>query len=325
MTPAIERFSIHVNALNGILAKTKFQKDKGKHFYKNKARDILFRLEALCRVYREIQDKKIFDAWYKRFKMMEDVLGVLDYHESLNNEFSTYKELKKTSEKIYLEKFEEEAQYLSEILKEEGWQDGRLLGEFSSFLAAAEWKSEEEDAAAFGLVMSNEIDKVVSKYREGELNPYKLEEGVHEFRRRIRWVSIYAAASNGLVQLRSNPALEKQFSSYCTAEVMSSPFNVMPKQKGLRHSLVIQSANFYALSWLISELGSIKDDAFRYENFITVSNAAGKTTPELKKKFLLTCNTDPAKFATRSEELMDNFIYRDMIPERIRRDIKRSL
>lgn len=325
MNPAIERFSIQIEALNEILAKTKFQKEKGKYFYKNKARDILFRLEALCRVYREIHDKKIFDAWYKRFKTMEDLLGVLDYHESLHNEFSQFKELKKASEKIYLGKFEEEAGYLSEVLRDQGWQAGTLLNEFSAFLHTAEWKSEEEDAAGFGLVMANELDKLVSKYRDGELNPYKLEEGIHEFRRRIRWVSIYATASNGLVQLRSNPALEKQLKTYCTPEVIASPFNVMPKQKGLRHSLVIQSANFYAMSWLISELGRIKDNGFRYENFLTVSNASGKATLELRKKFLATSDTDPVKFGPLAEELMDNFIYRDMIPERIRRDIKRSL
>jgi hypothetical protein len=324
MTAAAERFTIQIDALIAILSKTKNQKEKGKYFYRNKARDVLFRLEALCRLYREIHDKKLFDAWYKKFKALEDVLGVMDYHESLYLEFAGYKELKTQASKIYLGKFEEEAQYLTEIIREQGWQDGTALSEFREVINHAEWKPEEEDALAYGLVMCNELDKVVTRYREGELNPFKLEEGVHEFRRRIRWVSIYASASNGLVQLRKNEMLRSDLKKYCTPEVVASPFNIMPRQRGLRYSIVVQAPAFYALSWLITELGTLKDDGFRYENFISVMNASGKENPSLRKKFLATCQSDPAAVCENAERLMDEFIYRDMIPERIRRDIKRS-
>ena len=210
-------------------------------------------------------------------------------------------------------------------MREQGWQNGTVLKEFDDFLTSALWKPEEEDTQAFGLVMCNELDKVVSKYHDGELSPYKLEEGIHEFRRRIRWVSIYAMASNGLVQLRENQMLEKELSKYCTPEVVASPFNVMPKQKGMRTSIVIQSAGFYALSWLISELAMLKDTGFRFENFLHVMNASGKVNGDLKKKFLATCQSDPLKVCENAEILMDQFIYRDMIPERVRRDIKRSI
>lgn len=325
MAAAIERFNVQTDELTAILSRIKNQKEKGRQFYKNKARNVIFRLEALCRVYREIHDKKTFDNWYKKFKTLEDILGVLDYHEALYLEFSKYKELKKAADKIYLQKFEEESAYLTELIRNEGWLSGAAIKEFNEFLNAAEWMQEEEDTHAYGLVMCNELDKVVSKYHEGEISPYKLEEGIHEFRRRIRWVSIYAAASNGLVQLRRNQLLEKSLEKYCTPEVISSPFNMMPKQKGLRSSIVIQSAGFYAMSWLISEMGNLKDTGFIYENFLHVMNASGKTNPDLKKKFLATCQSDPLKVCENSEMLIDQFIYHDLIPERVRRDIKRSI
>jgi hypothetical protein len=324
MTAAAERFTIQIDALSAILSKTKNQREKGKYFYRNKARDVLFRLEALCRLYREIHDKKLFDAWYKKFKALEDVLGVMDYHESLYLEFTNYRELKKQAEKIYLGKFEEESQYLTEILREEGWLAGTALNEFREIVNHAEWKPEAEDALAYGLVMCSELDKVVNRYSEGELSPFKLEEGVHEFRRRIRWVSIYASASNGLVQLRKNDTLQSSLKTYCTPQVIASPFNTMPKQKGLRYSIVIQAPAFYALSWMINELGTLKDDGFRYENLLSLINVSGKDQQALRKKFMATYQSDPVLVCENAERLMDEFIYRDMIPERIRRDIKRS-
>jgi len=322
---ALERFIGPINDLQQILTKGRNQKEKGKSLYRNKGRDVLFRLEALCRVYREINDKKFFDTWYKKFKLLEDVLGEMDFNDAMHQEFSKYKELQKHSAKVFLSRFEEEANFLTETIQSGGWQNGSPLAEFNDGLQKVQWKTDEEDRAAFGLVMCQELDKLVSKYREGELDMFRLEEGIHEFRRKLRWVSIYAQAANGLVQLRAEKHIPEEVRKYCTSEVVESPFNVLAKNKAIKNPIYIQSHHFYAMSWMIKKLSVLKDDGFRFEMFKHLCESAGLRDKKLTEKFLKTCEINPDTISATADEIADRFIYVDIIPERIRRDIKRSL
>ncbi len=324
-TLAHKRFLPPIAALNAILSAVSNQKDTGLAFYNKKARDILFQLEGLCRVYRSVQDKKFFERWYKEFKFMEDLLGRMDYHESLWNEFSTFKELKKQAEKNFLENFKHESQQVSDKLHSDGWLSGAKMKSFEDDLTMLKWKTDDQDVIAFGNAMCNEFDKLVDKYRNGELDMDHLESGLHEFRRKLRWISIYAQISNGLVQLKSITTVPAGLVKYCTGEIVKSPFNVLTKPTKGQKTVVIQSHYFYAMSWLIRYLSELKDTGLSNEAFLKLCSDARIKDRKLIQKFTDSCKFDPSDVSTLAEAAIDDFIYADIIPERICRDIMRSL
>lgn len=321
---AHQRFLIPLAALQDLLSKVKKQKDPGIAFYQGRARDILFRLEGLCRIYREIQDEKFFDTWYKEFKSLEDALGSMDHNEAMWKEFDGYKELKKASAKLFQERFIEESSFLTDVLKNNGWLSGEKLMSFSSALESMVWKDEEGDVIGYGNAMNQELSKVVKKYRKGELDISNLESGLHEFRRRLRWVSIYASAANGLVQVRVIKLIPQEIKKYCTKDIVTSPFNVMVKPAKDQKTIEIQSPHFFALSWLIQNLSQLKDTGIRNIAFNELVITAAVKDKNLRQKFLKTCKFNPDDVCALAEQTIDEFIYRDLIPDRVGRDIKRS-
>lgn len=324
-TLAHQRFLKPIQQLSTILVKTKSQKDKALGLYQGNARDVLFRLEALCRVYRKSGDKKFFNYWYKEFKHMEDLLGRMDHYEEVHKEFSGYKEFKKSADKIFRLRHKEIADFLTGSLMNDGWLSGEKMQLFTDGLAEVKWMEEDEDLMEFGDAMCDELDKLVDKYRSGELDPYKLEAGMHEFRRRLRWISIYAQAANGTVQLRAAKKIPADLAKYCPKEISSSPFNAMEKAPKGKAVITIQSHYFYALSWLILRLSNLKDVGIRTEAFNEMMHASGTKDAKLVAKFKGTCDFDPEQIATLAESDIDDFIYKDFITERIWRDIMRSL
>ncbi len=324
-TLAHKRFLLPIATLNTMLSAANKQKDSGMDFYTKKGRDVLFQLEALCRLYRSVHDKKFFDRWYKEFKSLEDHLGSMDNHQALGNEFSAFPELKKLAEKNFLENFKREANDLSEKLLEEGWLDGSKMKIFELELTKLKWKSDDQDAIDYGNAMCDEFDKLIEKYRNGELDMDNLESGLHEFRRKLRWISIYAQVSGGLVQLKSIATVPAELVKYCTGEIVKSPFNVLPKSAKGQKTIFVQSHYFYALSWLIRYLSELKDTGLSNEAFLKLCSEARIKDKKLALKFSNSCMFDPADVSTLAETAIDDFIYRDFIPERICRDIMRSL
>ena len=322
---ALQRFVTPLNQLNALLEKGRYQKDKAVGLYNNDGRTLVFRLEALCRIYRDIHDKKFFKEWYRKFKVLEDALGNMDYNESMHKEFSAYKELKKVSEENFKAHLDESAVYVTNMLKNDGWLSGDAIREFVDGLNSLDWLDAEEDRVAYANVICDELDKLVIKYGNGEINPHELEEGLHEFRRRLRWVSIYAQVSDGLVQITPVKNVPNDVLKYCTDDIISSPFNALPKAQKNQHTLTIQSHYFYAMSWLIQYTGELKDIGQRYEAFKELTKQAGLRNVNVNKQFLASCKHAPTDISSLAEAAIDEFIYRDFIPERICRDFMRSI
>jgi len=53
-------------------------------------------------------------------------------------------------------------------------------------------------------VFIKEIDSIHNKLVNNKLNLNDLENGIHEFRRKLRWVGIYSSALNGKVVIDGN-------------------------------------------------------------------------------------------------------------------------
>jgi hypothetical protein len=314
MNYAISRITQPVTNLENILKSSATKRDKGLFFYQNKGRDVLFRLEGLTRIYRNIHDKKFFDTWYKEWKTLEDLLGKMDFYESVHNELSKDRKLKAKSTKAFGEQYNAHLEELNQKLKNEHWLSGEKMAAFRAGIAQCTWLESHEDRAAFGHEMINELSKLHQKYESGELNPYNIEEGLHEFRRRLRWIGIYSIASEGMVQLQKVKTITPSVQKYQTKEIVASPYNIMPAHSKGQHTINIQSQHFYAMSWLIQQLGEWKDRAQHHEALKSIGGEISKANASLV-----------ANIPAQAEMTIDEFVYSDLILMKISRDILRSV
>ena len=124
---------------------------------------------------------------------------------------------------------------------------------------------------AIELLYKDAIRKITAFAKTYESGFTDLESQVHELRRKLRWLSIYPQTLQGGIQLTKTSARDKNVKKYLTPEIVNSPFNKMPTAGTNRYVLTFNRDYFLALSWMISELGKLKDQGLR----LTVLNEAG--------------------------------------------------
>ncbi len=271
-------FHLHTQRLEALMARAAKSKDPAWFLYTHGARTHLFMLEALTRLYLKDTDNKSIEKWFRRFKRLEDSLGVLDYYDVFISEFKKNSHIPKNVIAFCERKRDEEKEALNDRLRQKDWLGSRL-GDFEFAKMPVEY--DQNHIAFLKHVLKNYVVHI-GQFVEGTSgNLTELDGQVHELRRKVRWLSMYAMALNGLIQLKKADkpyAWEKEF---LTKEVMANPYNkVAAPPKGLP-IIYYNSAVFYALSKLISDLAIIKDNGLRLE---LLSRAIRKTKGLKKEK-----------------------------------------
>ncbi len=266
------RFQKHLTAFQNVLNNVAVEKNPAYALHKQKARTPLFMLEALCRLYKKMHNKKKFSKLYDRFKLLEDLLGAIDFYD-------TYVEFAKANKKIptsisayFKKKLAEKCEELNMVLKTKGWMDGDALRmkKIVGKLNEADWKDEVGDRKAAIAAYLDEMAGIKKDIAENKINFDNVEEDVHELRRELRWLSIYAQAFDGLFQLKQSKQIKTSQKKYLTKNILTSPFNKMPAVGDLKNVIQLNAPNFYALSWLIDALGNLKDSGL---NILAVTEA----------------------------------------------------
>ena len=109
-------------------------------------------------------------------------------------------------------------------------------------------------------------------------------------RRKLRWLSIYPQALQGCIQLTETDAKDKNLEKYLTPEIVNSPFNKMPAVGKNKYLLMFEKDYFLALSWIISQLGKLKDEGLR--TVVTNEAKSVSTDDSPQTKAILTRATD---------------------------------
>jgi len=256
------RFDFFLQKLNYSIQEAEKQEDPGWWLYKNDARTPVFMLEGLARLYNQVhEDEDDIKKMKEDFKMLEDAIGTVDYYDNLAKDLEKLPAIEKKYISFIHEKCKQKNGKLNEILIDRKWisNNRNRIDRCREKLQKIEWKKEDEDMDAFRDYYRHEIKEINDfiDSRNGKFT--KLEEDVHEFRRKIRWLSIYPKSLNGSIQLAGNledkPELEKYFSE----DVINSPYNRMPSGEGLDDILYLSKPDFYALSWMIAQTGKLKD------------------------------------------------------------------
>jgi hypothetical protein len=249
-------------SLNKLLVVAKSKPNPAIFLYENGARNILFMLEGLARIHRATFESKKMEKWYNRFKKLEDLFGQIDYIYSFKKEFEKNKTIDVASVKKMELQIQEVANTLNNILTIKNWCNNKL-SKFDAFITDQAFKYDEVYINKIKVTYTKEIDKVIEFVKNQQYKIDVLETELHELRRKLRWLSIYALVFQGVFQLtksQTNPAWSKK---YMQKDIVTSPFVQLPKAiKGIP-IIALNYDSFIALSFIISKLGILKDSGLQ--------------------------------------------------------------
>lgn len=315
-TSSFNPFLVHSVKLQSLLTKASKQKSPSLWLHQNNVRTSLFMLEALTRIHDYAFDEKIFAKWHKRFKKMEDVFGEIDYYLVLEKELKANKKIDKATVAYFTEKAKKRLEKSDSRLLEKEWLEGKLK-EFDARLNEYTVVYNKEYLNELKLTIKADIENILIFLQKIDYSFTQFEKQVHEVRRKLRWLSIYAQALNGLIQLKKTAKKPKYQINYFTPEILKSPFNKLPVKPKNAVIMEFDHDSFFALSWIIRELGILKDNGLRV---MALAEAISKTTDcstqEAKEKAHALLGIDKnleEKILKQVSEMVKTFILKDKI------------
>ncbi|MBI1783120.1 MAG: hypothetical protein HYR66_17405, partial [Sphingobacteriales bacterium] len=261
----LQRYQYFLQQLQIILSAAGKEDNSTLYFYQQNARTPLFMLEALSRIYRNIHNSKRFTKLQIRFKQLEDMLGAVDYYDGFYKEFSASKAVPDDIITFLLSKRDENLDILRNVLNADKWlgEESKRLKKIQKKLESADWLTETAEGEEIKQYYAKSVSDINEHIKDNKINFDDVETDVHELRRELRWLSIYPQALRGLMQLTPTTDSPEYLNKYLTDEVKNSSFNKMPDGSGLNYHIQLSQNYFYALSWLIAELGKLKDTGLR--------------------------------------------------------------
>lgn len=292
MKNGLQRFIFFLDKLEVLLLKASVQKNPALWLYSNDARTPLFMLEGLAKLYAGLHNKKKFEKIKAHFKLLEDAIGAIDYYDAIAKDFKTRKNIPATVINYLQAQTREKIQSLNELLVEKKWfgvNDNRLK-KIRMKLDEIDWLGEKKEIKEIMEFYGEAVYDVTEFTRERKYHYENMETEVHEIRRRLRWLSIYPQALQGLVQLTDNYKTTAHLTKYLTEKITTSPFNKMPDAGSNKYFLLLNKKYFLSLSWMIAELGTIKD--------------SGLTVIALKEALMQTDNSNEAEALKKAYQLL---------------------
>ncbi len=249
-------FQLHCKQIIAALKKAKNSDDPALFLHKSKLRTPLFMAESILRISNTFISDKEIKEWYDLIKKLEDYLGAIDNYVTLLADFSKLKTVKSPQLEYISKKLDKTIDKLNKKLKKNDFYIKDLEEMNKSFKTNfndkrivtklhEEIRKELKEAAEF-------FSRFPSGFDDMELQ-------VHELRRKLRWISIYGAAFDGLIAIKETKEKYKWEKKFITPSVIKNPFNKLPLKKYLTHHINLNKKAFYALSFVIDELGKIKD------------------------------------------------------------------
>jgi hypothetical protein len=261
MKKGLERFEFFLSQVQDLLNKAATQKNPGLWLYRNNMRTPLFMLEGLTKAYSEIHNKKKFSKLKEHFKILEDALGAIDYYDGFAKKFSSNKNIPAGIVNYLQAQTREKIQRFNDLLTEEKWlgKDPGRTKKIRKKLKEADWLKEKEEIKALNKFYGKAIYEIAEFIHEDKLHFNNVESDVHELRRKLRWLSIYPQAFHGCIQLSKTKNPFPHLTAYLVPEIINSPYNKMPDAGNCKYFLLLSQDHFFALSWMIAELGKLKD------------------------------------------------------------------
>lgn len=259
------RFDFYLLQLEQLLTQSVKEKNPALWLYSNNARTPLFMLESLAKIYGAIHNKKKFGKLKEHFKLLEDGIGSIDYYDSFAKEFATNPNIPAGITSYVAAQAREKIQRLNDILSENEWigDKPKRISKIRKKLDEADWLNAPEEVSSMLRFYQESIKDIKDFMPVGAEGFTEVELEVHEMRRKLRWLSIYPQALQGVIQLTDSQENDESCNRYLTTEIVNSPFNKMPDAGINEYLLLLEKKQFLCLSWMIAELGKLKDNGLR--------------------------------------------------------------
>ena len=264
MNPGKEIFNYHLNNLEKLLNEAKNQNNPALWLFENRLRTPMFMLEATARVFEKIYDSKDLEKRNEQIKTVEDAIGEVDYYNAFAKELTLNQNIKPAIIEYLNQQTDLKIVELNSILNDENWLNGKRIAKIKETINSVDWLSETNELKKIDQFYKKSIAKIDEFIKITTFDFDDIENDVHELRRRLRWLSIYPQALLGVFQYSKsieNPP--KNLEKYLTPEILESKYNILPTTLQFTNPIEINKNYFFALSWIIAELGKIKDEGLR--------------------------------------------------------------
>lgn len=257
-----ERFMGPLKKLESVLSRDLSDEAMVKACLKE-GRGIAYGLEGLSRLYANYPGaKQTFEKLIETFKTFEDTLSNYDY------ELSRAVESKKLGAPAsvidhYKKKAADELEKVIAFLTDEEWIHKKNRGAIDKAreeITSVDWQPYARDRAYVLGQIAAHAEKIHRDLIKGGYDLTLLEEGIHELRRDIRWITIYSKGLNGLVLLGAQncPVTEYQALS-------GDAFTNLDGPEKSTSSCRLTPCLYFAVSRQIKVLGQVKDVGQRHE------------------------------------------------------------
>ncbi|HLP74058.1 MAG TPA: hypothetical protein VK155_14225 [Bacteroidales bacterium] len=278
MKKGFSRFSHYFEKVNDSMAKAAADKNPAMWLLSNDGRTPFFMLEGLARLYSKLHNKKTFEKKSQQFKAVEDLLGRIDYFEWLSSSLSKNKDVPDLCINYIRNKSAESASELNDILERKGWLDGKRMRKIEMKIKKTDWMKPDDEVKAVAAYYKKAIMDIDDFVIKTEYLFDNIEKDVHELRRRLRWLSIYPQAMQGMFRYAESRTAPAHLKKYLTPEIVNSPYNKLPAEGNNTCFVIVDKNNFLALSWMIAKLGSLKDEGLLVTGLSdALKNGAGYT------------------------------------------------
>lgn len=262
MNNGLSRFTFYIDQIDVLMNKAGKDTDPAMWLYRNNARTPFFMLEGLSKIYAAMHNTKKFGKLKEHFKVLEDGLGQIDYYQALLKLLGARKKIPAEFMEALKRKSDQSRATLNEVLAERDWlaKDKRRIKKITLKLNKVDWLNPVDEVEAISGFYNMSISNIAEFVARTNYNFRNVENDVHELRRKLRWLSIYPQALQGVVQYARGTETAAHLKKYLTEEIISSPYNKLPPAGANTSFLRLHKNHFLALSWVIERLGNLKDE-----------------------------------------------------------------
>ncbi|MBL9203763.1 MAG: hypothetical protein JNN01_01660 [Opitutaceae bacterium] len=290
----------------------------GDHLYRSDGRTPLFYLQGLARLTRAMgPGKKRIEPWLGEFKEIEDRLGAYDYWVVLEHNALDWGVDPAVSAYLAGRRLQALGA-LEYALGRFGWltyHEGAPAGlgpmpeRLREYLSEAEWLSPKRERRRLAEFLHQEAEEIQDDLNSGRLQLSEVEAGVHELRRKLRWIPIYGHALGGKVVLDTAGA-DGALAHYVTPDQLKSRFNRLPRNAAETKPLKLHRGAFLAIGRLIAEIGVLKDRALWTEELTRICRVVKADANATLQRMGPTAIT-PVQLVAQVSQLVDRILLQD--------------
>ncbi len=249
-----------------LLQQSASTKDPATYLLAHDARTPVFYLEGMSRVLMHVHNPKKMRRLNEWFKVLEDALGQMDHYAGLLKTFKSNRKIPASIKQEWRTQLSNASEHLNTLLLELGWlgEHADRLRTVHKTLQDMDWLGDKDMNRALKARYRSDIESIITQLKR----PVReIEKDIHELRRDVRWLSIYPQAFKGFIGLSAQTSTAndapstalKTLDKYATPAITQSPYNQLPSVEGIERVLQLNTPAYYAMSWLIAQLGVLKD------------------------------------------------------------------